>query len=351
MFKAKIYGAGSIGAHYANALVNNGFEVDIFDISKDALLRFKKKIYPIRYKFFSDKITILEKDIDKKYDLVIIGTPPISHYKIVEKNLKRDVKIIHIEKPLCSSFNRDIENFKKLKLYKKTLISVGYNHVLTEVCKKSLEILKKNKFGKIQYIESETKEHWDNIFNAHFWLKKVNDSYLGNSKFGGGALHEHSHALHLAHFFLKKINSKDEFKKVFCQMQFKSGRNYYYDSLSKLEIITKKNILISIHQDLVSKKSSKKLHLEFEKGYLTLFINYKSNLDLIKYKLNNKIENQIKFKKKRSDDFLGTVNNYKRYLAKTKFNKDLNLNDSLKIMKTIQASFLSNKKRKIISIK
>ena len=72
---------------------------------------------------------------------------------------------------------------------------------------------------------------------------------------------------------------------------------------------------------------------------------------MIKYKLNNKIENQIKFKKKRSDDFLGTVNNYKRYLAKTKFNKDLNLNDSLKIMKTIQASFLSNKKRKIISIK
>ena len=54
MFKAKIYGAGSIGAHYAHELVNNGFEVDIFDISKDALLRFKKKIYPINLQLFSD---------------------------------------------------------------------------------------------------------------------------------------------------------------------------------------------------------------------------------------------------------------------------------------------------------
>ena len=56
MFKAKIYGAGSIGAHYAHALVNNGFEVDIFDISKDALLRFKKKFILLDISFFPIKL-------------------------------------------------------------------------------------------------------------------------------------------------------------------------------------------------------------------------------------------------------------------------------------------------------
>lgn len=350
MFKAKIYGAGSIGAHYAHALVNNGFEVEIFDISKDALFRFEKEIYPSRYKFFSKKITILQKDTDKKYDLVIIGTPPNTHYKIVKKNLKRDVAIIHIEKPLCSSFNRDIENFKKLKNSKKTLISVGYNHVLTEVCKKSLEILKKNRFKKIQYIESETKEHWDNIFNAHFWLKKVDDSYLGNSKFGGGALHEHSHALHLAYYFMKKVNQNDDFKFVYCKMHNKQGHGYLYDSLTKLEIMTKKKTIVSVHQDLVSKKSSKKLHLEFENGYLTLSINHKKDLDLLEYKIDKKKIKQIKFKKKRPDDFLGTVLNYKKYLNNRIYNDDLNLSDSIKIMKTIRASFLSNSKNKLIKI-
>lgn len=350
MFKAKIYGAGSIGAHYAHALVNNSFEVDVFDISRDALFRFEKKIYPSRYKFFSDKILILEKDIDKKYDLVIIGTPPTSHYKIVKKNIKRDIKIIHIEKPLCSSFNKDIENFKKLKNNNNIFISVGYNHVLTEVCKKSLEILKKNKFGKIQYIESETKEHWDNIFNAHFWLKKVNDSYLGNSKFGGGALHEHSHALHLAHYFLKKINPTDDFEHVYCKMLSKQGRGYLYDSLSKLEVITKKKLLVSVHQDLVSKKASKKLHLEFENGYLSLIINYKKDTDLLEYKVDKKKIKQIKFKKSRPDDFLGTVLNYKKYLNDKIYNNDLNLSGSIKIMETIRASFLSNNKNKIIKI-
>ena len=353
MYKAKIYGAGSIGAHYAHALVNNNFEVDIYDISKLALESFKKKLYPGRYKRFSKNIHLLLKDnMKKNYELVIVGTPPKTHFNIVLKNLiNKKCKIIHVEKPLCSSFDKDIQKFSKFKNVKKPFISVGYNHVLTRVCQKSIDLIRKNLFGKLLYIESETKEHWDNIFNAHFWLNKVSDSYLGNSVNGGGALHEHSHALHLAHYFLKQVDNNDDFKKVFCKMQFNTGNNFYYDSLSKLEIITKKDVSVSIHQDLVSKKSSKRLHLEFKNGYLTLFINYKPNVDLIKYKLNNKKENQIKFKKKRSDDFLGTVNNYKRYLAKTKFNGDLNLIDSLKIMKTIQASFLSNKKRKLISIK
>ena len=47
--KVKIYGAGSIGNHLAHASRNLNWEVDVCDISKDALRRTKDVIYPQRY--------------------------------------------------------------------------------------------------------------------------------------------------------------------------------------------------------------------------------------------------------------------------------------------------------------
>lgn len=352
MFKAKIYGAGSIGAHYANSLVNNGFKVYVYDISSEALERFKNKLYPERYGSFNKKINLLKKDdLSISYDLILIGTPPMSHFKILEKNINNGSKIIHVEKPLCTSFNDDTKKFEKLiNLKKKSKIFVGYNHVLTPVCQKSIKLLNEKKFGKLMYIESETKEHWDNIFNAHFWLKKVSDSYLGNFKQGGGSLHEHSHALHLAYFFLKKISPKDEFDKLFCNMTFQKGHKYIYDDVTNIQLLTKNKIPVSVHQDLISKKSSKKLHLEFEKGYLTISINVKKNTDMIEYFLKGSKIKKINIKKTRSDDFLGTVSNYKRYLRNQNYSRDLNLEESVNIMKIIKACFVSNQKNKVVKL-
>ena len=47
--KVKIFGAGSIGNHLANASRKLDWEVDIYDISDDALDRTKNMIYPSRY--------------------------------------------------------------------------------------------------------------------------------------------------------------------------------------------------------------------------------------------------------------------------------------------------------------
>ena len=44
--KVKIYGAGSIGNHLANASRQMGWSVDICDVDRSALKRTKNEIYP-----------------------------------------------------------------------------------------------------------------------------------------------------------------------------------------------------------------------------------------------------------------------------------------------------------------
>ena len=43
-------------------------------------------------------------------------------------------------------------------------------------------------FGKPLFIDVEFREHWEGIFKAHEWLDGPQDSYLGFSQRGGGAI-------------------------------------------------------------------------------------------------------------------------------------------------------------------
>jgi len=70
--KVKIYGAGSIGNHLANASRSLGWSVDICDIDPEALNRTKTKIYPGRYGKWDNQIGLyLSESIPKStYDLI-----------------------------------------------------------------------------------------------------------------------------------------------------------------------------------------------------------------------------------------------------------------------------------------
>ena len=80
MKEVLIFGSGSIGNHLANASRKFNLSVSNTDISFNALLRMKNKIYPSRYSKWDNKIQLINyKNIfkaKKKFDLVIIGTPP-----------------------------------------------------------------------------------------------------------------------------------------------------------------------------------------------------------------------------------------------------------------------------------
>ena len=101
--KILIYGAGSIGNHYANGFVERNHDISITDIDSSALNRMKNEIYPGRYGEWNKSIKLLTTNEIKNiyFDLVFIGTPPISHIDICLNAIDiHKPKIIHIEKPI-----------------------------------------------------------------------------------------------------------------------------------------------------------------------------------------------------------------------------------------------------------
>ncbi len=350
MFSVKIYGAGSIGNHYAYALRRRSWKVKIFDTDQKALIRMKKKIYPNRYGKWDKNINLTNKDDQNYYDLIIIGTPPDTHLKIANKVLEKSPpKILHIEKPFCTPDLKNLNLFLKKLKKTKTKVLGGYNHTLTKNTKFAEKLLNKKIIGKILTITSYNREYWKTIFDAHPWIKGPSDSYLGFTKRGGGSLLEHSHAINIwQHFsnFLKlgKIN------KVNANLNFVKKNNVNHDDLSILNVTTEKGILGNIIQDVITWPSQKFLRIEGTKGFLEWHTNYKENCDAVI--LGNKKYNRIfKFKKKRPDDFEGQVNVITKLLKGKKIsNLSISLNETLITSMIISAALKSYKLKKEISI-
>lgn len=353
MTKVKIYGAGSIGNHYAYACYKKGWKITIVDKDPKALVRMKQKIFPSRYGFWSKKINLTTIDGNDYFDIVIIGTPPSSHLELAEKNLKlkRKPKIIQVEKPLCTP---DLKNLKRFEKAKKKSSSVqifgGYNHLLTKNTILAEKILRNENFKNVLGINSLNNEEWSAIFKAHFWLKSPHDSYLGFSKKGGGALCEHSHGLAACLHYMKYLNL-GKVAKVWSKMNTVKKNKLFYDQISLLTLETKKGILGTVSQDTITKPAEKKLRIQFSNGFLETYVNYKNNVDAVIYECNNK-KREYFIKKKRPDDFKGLVN----HLEKAKNNKNTQkispicIDRSIEIMKIIKVAFVSNKINREIKI-
>ena len=87
MKKILIFGCGSIGNHMSYAARRLKFQVFITDIRNQAMLRMKNIIFPKRYKKWDNKINIIDYNkvfkLKEKFDLIIIGTPPSTHLKLL----------------------------------------------------------------------------------------------------------------------------------------------------------------------------------------------------------------------------------------------------------------------------
>lgn len=354
MIKVKIYGAGSIGNHYAYACIKKRWNITIIDRDPKALERMKKKIFPSRYGFWDNKIRLLTKDNDEFFDIIFIGTPPSSHLNLAIKNLKikNKPKILHIEKPLCTPDLKNLKKFQKIKKKYKNKVKIlgGYNHLLTKNTKISEKILRKEKFGKLLYIKSYNNEEWTAIFRAHFWLKSPKDSYLGFSKDGGGALCEHSHGL-AAWLHYNNFLKQGKIKKVQAKIKFVKKNSLNYDQMINLNLETSLKLVGSIEQDTVTLPALKKIRLQFTNGYLESYVNYKENKDAVFFKCNKKSK-KILINKKRSDDFEGLVNHLEDNLkGKVSYKRSpLNIDNSIYIMKIINLAFKSNKLKKEINL-
>ena len=350
MFSVKIYGAGSIGNHYAYAFRKRYWDVTVFDTDPSALKRMKTLLYPSRYGKWDKKIKLMFKDDNKYYDLIFVGTPPDTHLNIANKILKKfPPKILHIEKPFCTPDLKNLDLFIKILKKTKTKVISGYNHTLTKNTKFAEKFLKKNKIGKIISITSYNREHWKGIFDAHPWIKGPSDSYLGYTKRGGGSLSEHSHSINLWQHFANFLNL-GKIARVNANLNFVRKNKVNYDNLSILNVTTEKGILGNITQDVITWPPKKMLRIDGSKGFLEWHTNYSNNFDAVK--IGNKVSEKVyKFKKKRPDDFEGQVDIIEKLLKGERIkNLSISLRETLVTTMIISAALKSNKLQKEIKI-
>ena len=102
--KILIFGAGSIGNHMANANLLLKNQVSVTDIDKKSLIRMKNEIFPSRYGKWNSSINLIDYNEafeKRKFDLIIIGTPPTTHLPLIKKLYGSHIQFdkVLIEKP------------------------------------------------------------------------------------------------------------------------------------------------------------------------------------------------------------------------------------------------------------
>lgn len=341
-----IFGSGSIGNHMAYASRRLNLNTSITDIDPSALLRMKYKIFPKRYGKWDDNINIIDYksvfQIKKKYDLIVIGTPPKTHLDLFfkcKKSLK--YKKILIEKPLCAFKEIKLDKFKKI-IKKNSDIYCGYNHSISKSFLYFENLLYKKKF-KLKKIDVGWCEDWRGILNAHFWLKDEFKSYLGNSADGGGALQEHSHGLHLLYLILKRYKINLDKENFLSSSLNKKKNNKVYDLLTSVHGINR-NISFNYLTDLKSNPENKSIKVSDGKNEIHLYFNYKKNTDTVMVFKNKILIKKKNFIKTRSSEF---ENELQIILSLENARKNLFIKNAINVMHIIK-KIKRNEKKQIV---
>ena len=292
-----IYGAGSIGNHYAFASRSLGLNVSVCDLNSDALKRMMSDIYPTRYGSWDESIVLKNNFSEITFnneDIVLIGTPPESRLSILKEVLKNGCKHVLLEKPFGIP-DDDIE--RVLKEYEGVSFYSGYNHVVSLSFQSFLKDIQLYGMDGLKNIKVKWCEPWDGIMGAHFWLDSIFDTYLGYSSRGGGAMSAHSHGLNLGLFLL---NHFDVFKQLLT-VDFIKDETSNYDQVFELTAEGKSGVILDVRQDTIAKETIKSVSLEFYNGEAKIIFGSESDEYLIS---SGTKSIQSSHAKTRPDDFI-----------------------------------------------
>ncbi len=349
--KVLIYGAGSIGNHMAYACRSKKWDVMICDIDPEALRRCKSDIYPSRYKQWDEEIQLVQAAAIPKdtFDLVIIGTPPDTHVKLVLDILQSNPpRVMLIEKPLGVPGLDSLQVLFELAQSLSTIILIGYNHTLTENTRMAGELIEQNYLGKPLAINVRWLEHWGGIFHAHPWLAGPADSYLGYSHRGGGASCEHSHGINLWQHFAR-LSNKGRITEVTAKLDLVSGKSEY-DRNCYVFAKTENGLIGTINQDVITEPAVKTLRLQAEKGFIEWYANYDTQHDALIYTAPDGTIKQNLIRKTRPDDFKGEIDHVEQLLTNKIGDSPISLKAGLDTMLVIAAIYISNSLGKAVGI-
>jgi predicted dehydrogenase len=352
MIKVKIYGAGSIGNHLAYACRSKGWDVTLCDIDTEALKRTKNDIYPSRYGLWDEKIKLLHVSELKpiEYDLVIIGTPPDTHIKLALKVLRDSPpKALLIEKPFCTPSLSGCQELLALTEYTGTFVAVGYNHILTKNTMRAVSIIKEGRIGKPLSISAEFREHWGGIFKAHSWLNGPQDTYLGFFDRGGGACGEHSHAINIWQHF-SHVLGMGRITEVSAMMDIVKTENVEYDRLCQLSVRSKKCLVGTIVQDVITEPARKVLRVQGTEGFIECHVNYDNNNDAVICREKDGETHKELISKSRPVDFIGEIDHIQDVLEGNVKESPISLEKGLDTMMVIAAAHSSHKLGRTVRI-
>ncbi len=310
--KIKIYGAGSIGTHLAQASRRMGWDVTVVDPDKAALQRMKEKLYPSRYGAWDDGITLcaLGDEPRSGFDMIFLGTPPDVRMKLALQALEEKPRILLLEKPLCTPSLEGISEFSQA-YYVQTHTSafMGYDHAVSPAFTQMRNMVAKGAVGEVVSIDVEFREHWKGIFAAHPWLSGPEDTYLGYARRGGGAGCEHSHALHL--YLTLAGDCGFESSHVVGRLGRKVQGEADYDPVAAFTFPIGKEKVGRVIQDVVTFPVRKEVRVQGVNGSVQLLVNGSPKGDLLRLSLATGETEEWVHEKKRPDDFFREMQHLK----------------------------------------
>lgn len=327
MVSTLILGAGSIGNHMSYACRCQGWTVAVYDNDPVALKRMKNDIYPSRYKIWDEQIELLDAmPKNRNFDVVIVGTPPETHITLATMAIDEFApRLVLVEKPLCPPGSDELEDFLKLVEKRNVRCLVGFNHNLAKSMKYVEKCLRKIKPSEVISIEISWLESWSGIFAAHPWLDGPSDSYLGFTKRGGGACHEHSHAVALG-IHISNLLELGEVRLIGSSTDIKRDNNTEYDATTSMTLATDSGVEIHIKQDVITHPAIKQMKIKFHDGELLWSATDKTGGDLVKFKDVEKF-----FPKTRAQDFQPEIEHVNDILSGGGVTSPIDLKEMVKV--------------------
>lgn len=349
--RVKVFGAGSIGNHLANASRAMNWSVDLCDTSDAALARTKNEIYPRRYGNWDESIRLMNnKDAPKgEYDLIFIGTPPDSHISLAIEAVREKPRAVLVEKPFCTPDMAGAQELFDLAKDLGVSVFTGYDHVVGKASEKFSERVAGVSFGIVETLDVEFREFWGGIFAAHPWLSGPSDSYLGFWKRGGGASGEHSHAINLWQHFAH-IASAGRVVEVTANMQFVNDNTVDYDKLCILTLRTENGLLGRVVQDVVTAAPRKWARLQGKSGYIEWHCAYLPGTDAVFEGSGDGQTSELLFTKTRSDDFIQELRHIESSLKGDPWASPISITRGLDTMLVIAAAHKSVAEKRTIHI-
>ena len=347
----KIFGAGSIGNHLANASRAMGWQVDICDLDAAALERTRSEIYPARYGSWDEGIRLFkaEEAPEGEYDLIFIGTPPDSHMALALKAVEEGPKAILVEKPVCGPGLVSSQSLVSAAAEKGIAGFVGYDHVVGVACLRTGELIASGVHGQVETLDVEIREHWGGIFGAHPWLEGPHDSYLGFWQRGGGAAGEHSHGFNMWQHLAHELGAGRVIE-VTATLDYVNDGQVDYDRLCLANLRTEKGLTGRVVQDVVTKPPRKWARIQGDAGHIEWHCGYKPGADAVVWAREGDEPTEEIFTKTRPDDFIQEMRHIEASLKGDAAASPISLGRGLDTMLVIAAAHKSAREGRTVRI-